>query len=228
LIAFRGYVHDLLEHQRHSQDPPELVRSLFHASAEDRLSEDELVGTYVLLLAAGHLTTTNLIANGLRALLGHPAQSQLLRNDPSLAPKATEECLRYDTPIMFPTTKIVTRDGVELEGVTVPHGTTVLICNAAANRDPAVFPDPDVFDITRSFNDHLSFGFGLHHCIGAPIARLEATTVFALLTRRFPDLSAAVDLNSLEYVRDSRHRQLVTLPVSLGRDRAVHLEAGST
>jgi cytochrome P450 len=161
----------------------------------DRLSEDELFANANLLLVAGHETTTNLLGNGLLALLRHPDQLRLLKDDPALVPGAVEEFLRYDAPVQF--TYRVAAEDVELGGKAICKGQFVFLFVAAANRDPAHFPDPDRLDVTRAPHKHLAFGLGHHFCVGAPLARLEAQIAFATLLHRLPDLRLAAE--PLEY-----------------------------
>jgi pimeloyl-[acyl-carrier protein] synthase len=161
------------------------------AAQEDRdaLSDVELVATAVLLLLAGHETTTNLIGNGTLALLQHPDQLARLRAEPDLLRSAIEEMLRFDSPVQG-TARAATED-VEYGGVAIPKGALVACAIGAANRDPAVFPEPDRFDVGRRENHHLSFGFGAHFCLGAPLARLEGEIAFRSLLGRFPKLALA-------------------------------------
>jgi cytochrome P450 len=161
----------------------------------DQLTEAELISTCVLLLVAGHETTANLIANGVLALLRHPEQLAALRADPSLVNGVIEETLRYDPPVQL-TTRIV-REPVTFGDVEVPADGALLLMLAAANRDPAVFDEPDRFDITRDARHHLSFAAGAHFCLGAPLARMEATTVLTTFVRRFVD--PELDTDSLRY-----------------------------
>ena len=178
----------------------------------DALTDAELLATSNLLLVAGHETTTNLIGNGLLALLRHPEEVARLRNDPALIPNAVEEMLRWDSPVQA--TVRVTKTAVELGGQTVPEGALIVAMIGAANRDPAVFPDPDRFDITRTDNHHLSFGFGAHFCLGAPLARLEGEIVFATLLRRFPRLR--LEGGEVRHRPNFALRGLLELPVGLG------------
>lgn len=148
----------------------------------DRLTEDELVTTCILLLNAGHEATVNVSGNGLLALLEHPAQLQRLRDDPALLPTAIEELMRFDSPLqLFERTAT---DDVEIGGVTVPAGQKVAALLGSANRDPAVFADPDTLDVGRADNAHISFGAGVHFCIGAPLARVELQASFGALLGR--------------------------------------------
>jgi cytochrome P450 len=183
-------------------------------TAEERgetLTEDEVVANCVLLLFAGHETTTNLLGNGLHHLLRHPAQEALLRARPDLVPSAVEEFLRYDAPVAG-TIRIVTED-VELDGRMLHGGDAVAAMLAAANRDPRRFERPDDLDVTRAPNRHLSFGLGTHFCLGASLARLEAQTAFQTLLRRFRRLTLADD--PPRWKPQVFFRELVQLPVSL-------------
>jgi pimeloyl-[acyl-carrier protein] synthase len=149
-----------------------LVDRLILAEQEtEQLSLDELIANIILLLIAGHETTTNLIGNGLHALLEHPDQLALLRARPELAASAVEECLRYESPTN--TNARCPSENIEVSGKVIKAGQLIMCMLGAANRDPEVFADPDRLDITRSPNPHQSFGGGVHHCIGASLARLE-------------------------------------------------------
>ena len=156
--------------------------------SEGALSDDELLGNLVLLFLAGHETTTNLIGNGTWTLIKHPQELVRLRAQPELLAGAVEEMLRFEGSV-----NMVSRIPTEpypLRDVVVPPGETIFFMTGAANRDPAVFVEPDRFDITRSPNPHLAFGAGIHYCVGAPLARLEAQVAFERLLRRFGDLQA--------------------------------------
>ncbi|MFO1080628.1 MAG: cytochrome P450 [Reyranellaceae bacterium] len=161
----------------------ELVRA---EEAGDRLSPEELQANIGLLFGAGHETTTNLIGNGLLALHRNPDQWERLKADPSLVPNAVEELLRYDSSVQL--TGRVTNAEVELGGVTLGAKESVIILLGAANRDPAQYPEPDRLDVTRPNVRPLSFGGGIHHCLGAQLARLEAELVFTALIERLPNL----------------------------------------
>ena len=167
-------------------------------AAEDhgeRLTEDELIATCVLLLVAGHETTVGLISNAILALLRHPDQLALLQADPGLAASAVEETLRYDAPVQM--TARVARGAMNIGSVVAPDGGLVLLLLAAAGRDPRVFEEPDTFDIRRDATGHLAFAAGPHYCLGAPLARLEAAIALESFVRRMrrPEL----DVDSLEY-----------------------------
>jgi cytochrome P450 len=153
-----------------------------------RLSADEVVSNCVLLLFAGHETTTNLLGNGLHHLLRHPDQERRLRSEPERTPRAVEELLRYDAPVPA-TAKVVRRD-LEWHGAKLRAGERVLPFLSSANRDPELFDAPDALDVDRHPNRHLSFAFGIHFCLGAPLARLEAKLAFETLLRRLPELEA--------------------------------------
>jgi cytochrome P450 len=150
-----------------------------------RLTETELLSLTMLILGAGHETTTNLIANAVLALLRHPSERRRLQDDPSLIGSAVEEFLRYDSPVQF-TDRIATVD-CEIAGHRIRRGGVVALLLGAANRDPARFPDPDRFDISRKDNQHLSFGHGVHFCLGAALARVETQIAITTLLRRFPN-----------------------------------------
>jgi cytochrome P450 len=155
----------------------------------ERLSEGELYANAILLLNAGHETTTNLIGNGTLALLRHPDQMRRLCEEPTLLENAVEELLRFDSPVQF-TSRIPTEDA-ELGGQRIAAGQSVMCVLGAANRDPAHFPDPDRLDLGREDIRHVAFGLGPHYCLGAPLARLEGAVAFSALLRRFPDLHLA-------------------------------------
>jgi cytochrome P450 len=189
----------------------DLLTALVRAEeAGGRLSEDELYSTAILLLIAGNETTTNLIGNGLLALLRHPDEMRRLWADEALLPGAVEEMLRYDSPVQM-TTRLARAD-LQLHGTTVPAGQWLYLVLGAANRDPAQFPDPDRFDIGRADNKHVSFGAGPHFCLGAPLARLEARLALGALRRRFPNLRLAAD--AVEHRDNFNLRGLKALPVT--------------
>jgi len=152
----------------------------------NRLTDEDLYANASLLLQAGHESTVNLIGNGVLALLRFPDQWQKLWHDPSLIPQAVEEFLRYEAPIHYIQRQAAA--DLEMGGKRIERGQMVSLMLAAANRDPAQFPDPDRLDVERAPNKHLAFGHGHHFCLGAPLARLEARLAFAGLLRRFSEL----------------------------------------
>jgi cytochrome P450 len=190
-LGLTTYFRELVAKRR--RDPREDLLSAMIAAEEqgDRLTEDELLATSVLLFFAGHETTVNLIGSGMRQLLLHPDQLEKLRANPSLIQTAVEELLRFDGPVQR-TGRTVSAD-VELGGVTLHRGDRVVGFIAAANRDPAQFPEPDRLDITRTDNQHLAFGAGIHYCVGAALARTEAQIAINTLLRRFPTLALTED-----------------------------------
>ncbi len=212
---FRAYVGGVIA--RHREDPEagsELVTVLLGAQDEDQLSEDELAAMFVVLLFAGHETTTNLISIGLVELLRRREQWELLCADPALAPSAVEELLRWVTPVQWEQRLVV--DDVEIGGTALERGQTVLTMLAGANRDPEVFERADELDITREdARKHLSFGHGPHFCLGASLARLEGEIAFTELARRFPDIELGVDPGELVFQGAAMMRQLHGLPVRL-------------
>ncbi|MFQ5471364.1 MAG: cytochrome P450 [Dehalococcoidia bacterium] len=169
--------------ERRDEPKDDLLSALVQAEEEgDKLTEGELLSTCRLILIAGHETTVNLIGNGILQLLRHPDELQKLRDDPSLAGSAVEEILRYDPPVQL--TGRIALEEMEFDGVIVLKGQSVTCLIGAANRDPERFPDPERFDITRGDDRHLSFGFGIHFCMGAPLARVEGQVALATFARR--------------------------------------------
>jgi cytochrome P450 len=145
----------------------------------------------LLLLVAGYETTVNLIGNGTLALIENPGESEKLRAQPSLMPSAVEELLRYSSPLEMATQRWALRD-IEIAGVTIPKGDLVAAGIASANRDPQQFERPDALIFTREPNRHVAFGLGIHHCLGAQLARLEAQIAFTTLLQHFPQIRLAV------------------------------------
>lgn len=204
------YLADIIEKRR--RDPgDDLLSALISArEKDDRLSEQELVAMAILLLVAGHETTVNLIGNGSLALLKHPDQLALLKSDLSLAPQAVEELLRYDAPVQA-TTRRAAGD-VTIGGKTIRHGDEVIVYLGAANRDPAVYDDPDDLDIRRQGIRHLSFGGGIHYCVGAPLARREGQIALTTLLANVPSMRLLQD--EPKYRPGLVFRGLKALPVS--------------
>jgi cytochrome P450 len=210
---FVAYLRELAaDRRRHLGD--DLVSHLVTVrdTEGDRLTEDELVTTCILLLNAGHEATVNVTANGLLALLRHPGELARLRADRSLLPTAIEELMRFDSPLQL-FERTATED-VQVGGVTVPAGRKIAALLGSANRDPAVFADPDTLDVGRADNPHISFGAGVHFCIGAPLARVELQASFGALL----DRTSGIELGG-EPVRRPEFviRGLAQLPVVLSR-----------
>jgi cytochrome P450 len=189
MAEFRGYLEPLIAELRARPSDDMLGLMARPARHEDELTDAELVATCVTLLFAGHETTANLIGNGLLALLRHPDQLAALRADPGLAAGAVEELLRYDSPVQR-NRRRATQD-TELGDVTVRGGDRVLAFLGAANRDPAVFPEPDRLDIGRPPGRHLAFGHGIHYCVGAALSRLEAPIALTAVLERYPGIALA-------------------------------------
>lgn len=186
LIAYM----DEIVAQRRAAPGADIMTALVQAEeGGERLSHDELLAFSILLLLAGHETTTNLIGNGLLALTEHPDAAARLRAEPGLLPSAVEEFLRYDSSVQGAVR--FARETVEIRGRTIEEGSTLLLLLGAANRDPAQFPEPNALDVARSPNRHLSFGRGVHFCLGAPLARLEGDVAFRALLDRFTELRVA-------------------------------------
>jgi cytochrome P450 len=214
--AMVSYIRDLIaDRRRHGGD--DLLAGLIDVRDQaDRLSEDELTSMVFLLLVAGHETTVNLIGNGAYLLLCERGRWKRLRADPALLPTAIEEFLRYEGPVEVSTFRIATED-VRLGGATIPAGDPVLVVLLSANRDEERFPDAAELRLDRAQNPHLAFGHGIHYCLGAPLARLEAQIAFTKLMARCPDLRLAVPKDALRWRPGLLMRGLQALPVTLGR-----------
>jgi len=212
MIELRDYLIGLID--RYSAHPEDnLISVLLEHEDDDALSREELVATCTLLLFGGHETTTNLIGNGMLALLTNRNQLELLRAKPELIGAATEEMLRFDGPARA-TVRLV-KEAHEIDGRQLIPGQRVFLVNLAANRDPATYADPDRFDITRNPTNHLGFGVGIHYCLGAPLARLEGQLAITALLEAFPDMQLDADPASLQWHSTMLSRGLVHLPVAL-------------
>ena len=212
LFVFMRYLRKLIETKRANPED-DLLTALIQAEEDgDKLSEDELLAMVMLLLIAGHETTVNLIASGALALLEHPEQLERLRCDPAIIKPATEELLRYASPVETATERYALED-VTLHGVTVPKGELVLAVLASANRDEAQFAHPEELDLTRTPNRHLASGQGVHFCLGAPLARLEGQIAIPTLLRRLPELHLRVASETLRWRPTFVVRGLESLPV---------------
>ncbi|MEI7034274.1 cytochrome P450 [Streptomyces pratensis] len=183
---FSAYLRALIA-ERRATPGEDLITALIAAHDEgERLSEQEMISTCVLLLNAGHEATVNTTVNGWRTLFRHPEQLAALRADPALLPTAIEELLRYDTPLQMFERWVL--DDVEIDGTVIERGSEVALLFGSANRDPARFDRPDTLDLARSDNPHLTFGAGIHYCLGAPLARLELLASFGELLREAPGM----------------------------------------
>jgi pimeloyl-[acyl-carrier protein] synthase len=208
--ALSEYFRELIAERRASPREDMLSALIAAEEAGDKLSEEELLATCILLLVAGHETTVNLIGNGTLALLRHPDQLRRLRENPELIGSAVEELLRYDGPVQR-TARIPSED-VTIGGRTIAKGEMVMPFIGAADRDPAQFPDPDRLDIARPDNRHIAFGWGIHFCLGAPLARVEGQLAINTLVQRLPKLALATD--KPEYRQSLTLRGLTALPIA--------------
>jgi len=211
ILDFMDYMRGVVEDRRRSPGDDLISGMVLAQEEQDALSDQELISTSLLLLIAGHETTTNLIGNGLLALLRHREQLERLHAEPALVDGAVEELLRFDSPVQA-TVRVATED-CELGDVAIGRGALVVCVLGAANRDPAAYDAPDALDVGRTGLRHLAFGFGTHFCLGAGLARLEARTAFRELTRRFPGMQLATD--DVTYRPNPLLRGVSSLPVTL-------------
>lgn len=210
-----GYLEALVD-ARWVEPTDDLVGDLVRAAEGGALTKQELRSTLFQLLVAGHHTTTSLIGNGVAALLQHPEQWDALVADPTLVPRAVEEFMRYDAPVPHSTFRYAAKD-VTIDDTVIPAGMQVIVSLAAAGRDPEKYTDPQAFDIKRTDVSHMAFGHGIHHCLGAALARMEGLIAFTELTARFPQLKLAVPVEDLRWDHGDGLvlRGLTALPVRL-------------
>ncbi|WNG60711.1 cytochrome P450 [Archangium gephyra] len=214
VVMFTRYLRKLIAQRRMSLGD-DLLSALIQAEeAGDKLTPDELVSMAFLLLVAGHETTVNLISGGTLALLQNPEQLERLRKEPDLIGPAVEELLRYASPVEVSTER-VTREDITVGGVTIPRGDLVFAVLASANRDERQFKDPNTLDLGREPNKHVSFGLGIHYCLGAPLARLEGQIAIQTLVNRFPNLRLSKPAESLKWRTGVLMRGPKQLPVKL-------------
>jgi len=210
--AIEGYFKELIKAK--SERPSEDLLSAMTLASEqsDRLSPDELLSAAVLLLVAGHETTANLISAGIRRLLTEPDLAAQLLAEPQ---SVVEELLRLDSPVMLATTRFAAED-IEVGGVTIPKGDLVALSVGSANRDAERFEHGDQLDLDRGSRGHIAFGHGMHHCLGAPLARLEGEVALTALVRQFPDARLAVPVDELPVRRATIMNGYSEMPVFLG------------
>lgn len=208
------YLGDLIADKR-ARPADDLISNLLQArDADDLLSETEVMSMVFLLLGAGHETAISFIGTAMLSLLSEPDQLALLQKDLTLLPGAIEELLRFESPINVATFRYAA-EPVEIGGVTIPAGDSVFVSIGALNRDPSKFSEPDRLEITRPATGHLAFGHGLHHCLGAPLARVEGAVAIGQLITRFPALAPAAGREDLQWRFSLMLRCLESLPVVL-------------
>jgi cytochrome P450 len=215
MMSMIKVMQDLITEKRENPGDDMLSALVQARDDDDRLREDELSAMVFLLLVAGHETTVNLIGNGVLALVNNPGELAALRADMSLLPSAIEEFLRYEGPLINATYRFTT-EPVEIDGVTIPEGQFVVVSLSTANRDPRRFDEAERLDIRREPGGHLAFGHGIHYCLGAPLARLEAEIAFTGLLRAFPTIELAVPADELAWRPGTLIRGLRQLPLKLG------------
>jgi cytochrome P450 PksS len=212
VLEFVMYFNWLFDQRREAPQDDLISGLLAVEEAGDKLSQQELISMVFLLLVAGYETTVNLIGNGTLSLLQHPDSLAQLRANPALMPTAIEEMLRFNGPVGLSTIRWA-QEEIERHGQIIPQGALVASSYLAANRDPAAFENPDTFDITRDPNPHVAFGFGIHYCLGAPLARLEGSIALASLLERAPGLQLAVDPDALDWQPMMTLRGMKGMPV---------------
>jgi cytochrome P450 len=199
LRDFSAYLQDLFARKRREPGDDMISRMVLAEEDDEVLTEEEILATVFLMYLAGHVTTVNLVGNGVVALLTHPEQLAKLQADPSLAKNVVEETLRYWGPVDFVGRRFAT-ENLDVAGTPVARGEQVAVSLAAANRDPGRFADPEAFDISREdANRHVGFGKGIHVCLGAPLARVEGQVAFETLIRRYPNLRLAVPADEIQW-----------------------------
>ncbi|MDZ7994697.1 MAG: cytochrome P450 [Nostoc sp. EfeVER01] len=210
IIEMTEYFRHILEERRYNPQDDLMSSLIFAQEKGNSLDDDEILSNCVFLTFAGHETTTNLIANGLLALLKNPSQMQKLKDDPSLITTTVEEFLRYDSPVQRQARIAVTN--LEIDGKQISQGQRLFLVIGAANRDPEQFLDPDKLDITRPENPHLAFGKGTHFCLGASLGRLEAQIAINTIVRRLSNLH--LDTDRIEWHQNPSLRGMKSMPVA--------------
>ena len=211
--AMNVYFREVIK-ERRVRPKGDLISLLIAVEEDDRLTEEEIIANCSLLLSAGHETTTNLIGNGLLALLRQPAQLRHLIEEPDVMQSAVEELLRFDSPVQLAPRASIAE--IRLAEVSISAGQRVTLMLGAANHDEGCFSDPDRLNVEREPNEHLAFGFDRHFCLGAHLARVEAQLAFSTLLRRYPGL--ALDGSPLQWVSNPAYRGLKALPVKLRKN----------
>ncbi|MCA9881911.1 MAG: cytochrome P450 [Anaerolineae bacterium] len=212
-MEFVMYVNQLIE-QREQEDTGDILSGLVRAEEEgDSLNRQELLSMVFLLLVAGHETTVNLMGNGMLTLMQNPQQFELLRQQPEWIDSAVEEMLRFNGPVETPTMRFAL-ETVEYKGHVIKQGDLILPSLLGANRDPKVFEHPNTFDITRDPNPHVAFGMGVHYCVGAPLARLEAKIALSKLIARYPNMALNTAIDNLEWNGSLLIHGMKSLPIT--------------
>jgi cytochrome P450 len=212
VLEMQDYLRAIVADRRTSPQD-DLISMFVAAERQGVVNEDEIVANCVLLLFAGHETTAILITHGLNLLMANPDQLELLKSEPGRTPSAIEEMLRRDGPVITVVRQTV--EPVTIAGYDIPQGQHIFLALYSGNHDPAVFPDPMRFDITRKNNRHLGFGLGGYYCLGAALARVESDECFRLLLSRYPGIRPAADQEAVLARRSPIGHQLETLPVEL-------------
>ncbi|MEY9841744.1 cytochrome P450 [Streptacidiphilus sp. EB103A] len=210
--SMAGYMTGLIAAKRLRPGDSLLDRLISARDGDDHLSEEELVSLAVLLLVAGHETTTNFLGNAVLALLQHPAELKHLQQNPDDVPASLDELLRFDPPVSTATFRFTTT-AITLGGTEIPAAVPVVVALGAANRDPQRFPSPDQLNLSRDAAGHLSFGHGIHRCVGAPLAKAEADIALRAILTRFPGIRLALPPDQLDWRRTRLVRGLASLPV---------------
>ncbi|MCP2287791.1 cytochrome P450 family protein [Nocardia amikacinitolerans] len=219
--AIVAYFEELLARRRAEGPGPDLLSDLLSASeADDRLTDDEIISMAFLILIAGHETTVNLIGNTMLTLLADPPKYAALREDPDQVPALIEEMLRFEGPVNMATLRYTTVPTVIGE-TEVPAGELVLVALGSANHDDKHFDAPDTFDPGRNTNGHMAFGYGIHYCLGAGLARLEARIAISRLLERYPDMRLAVDADDILWRESVLFRGVLDLPVETTKSPAL-------
>ena len=214
MAQFKEYLSNWFSHVRNNPGDDLISHLLLAEENGEMLTEEEIYGVVSLLIIAGHETTVNLIGNGAAALFDHPEQLALLKEKHELMNGAIEELLRYNGPVEFSTDRFAGED-INFHGAAIKRGDFVIVALNSANRDSYLTDNPDVLDITRSKSRHLAFGSGIHHCLGAPLARMEGQIALGMLFERFPHAKPAISLQDLEWRPGMIVRGIKELPLLL-------------